>query len=237
MTRREFLIAAGCLAANVPIVSRATIQETRIKVAAIGLCWTSLAVVDALMNTVGSWLDRDRFEFEGLAAVPPTLANLHIEGRFGRVPNRMLRSNMDLAWMARDLAGVNCAYVLIDLLDRGTEEIDLPRIFVSALRHTGRATVIALRPRLADTPFHSRVKQVIDVCPDATFVEANGWWAQEPRPLASHDAENPMTDEADARFSAMCREQHDNMAAPLIKVVAKQGTAGFRPYRDSPARR
>ena len=171
MTRREFLIAAGFLATNVPIVARAAIQETRIKVAAIGLCWTSLAVVDALMSTVGSWLDRHRFEFEGLAAVPASLANFHIEGRFGRIPNRMLRSNMDLAWMARDLAGVHYAYVLIDLLNGGTEEIDLPRIFVSALRHTGRATVIALRPHLADTPFHSRVKQVIDVCPDATFVE------------------------------------------------------------------
>ena len=52
MTRREFLIAAGFLATNVPIVARAAIQETRIKVAAIGLCWTSLAVVDALMSTV-----------------------------------------------------------------------------------------------------------------------------------------------------------------------------------------
>ena len=139
--------------------------------------------------------------------------------------------------MARDLAGVHYAYVLIDLLNGGTEEIDLPRIFVSALRHTGRATVIALRPRLADTPFHSQVRQVIDVCPDATFVEDSGWWAQRPRLLASHDAESPMTDEADARFSAMCREQPDIMAAPLIKVLAKRGTAGFRPYRDSPARR
>lgn len=238
MDRRQFFKGAVSLAA-VPGIAQAS-SAARCNVSVLGVV-SAVNAADAIRWTAPLWLDDARFDLSvRLVAMPEWGPTRRLVGRYGDVPQECVRPWGDLSWMAEDLCGADLAIVLLHVGDEALEMVS-PHVISAANKLVPRVAVLAKVPwKVVDgklVRISGRDVALASARVSSCASQGTRWILEDGAPAerirlaaiaASHDW-RAAWDEYEACMRAIGWSETDELAAPVIRMLAKASRAHFLP--------